>query len=218
MVEVMLTTAMISVVVGSMAMVYSYTVARTSHAVAATAVSDEIQKLSDELDAVISQASSASVVTFGGNTGLRCTMPATQVDTNGDGNVDAYQPATMTGGSPTWGKGKRIWFYTADSTGDFTRPGPIVWRAERNDDLLPTAANADRAFAYYGSSSVTPRFGLIDQLSWVSNATDKSVTYTIRASSLTRAQRASASAYSSEKNVSETLTLTKNVFLRNWRQ
>jgi type II secretory pathway pseudopilin PulG len=217
-VEVLLTVGISSLIVGSMALVYGYTMVRTSYAIATTSVSQQVQTLSSEIDSVISQASSTTIITTGGNTGLKCTMPATQVDLDADGILDAYQPTSILGGAPIWGKGKRIWFYTADSTGDFLRPGSVVWRAERSDDLFPTTTTADKSFAYYAGSTTNRRFSLIDQITWVNNTNDKYVTYTLRASTLTRAERSSPTAYGGEKNVAQTLTLTKNVFLRNWRQ
>jgi Tfp pilus assembly protein PilV len=212
-IETMLAASLTSVVVATMALAYHYAAVRTSQALATSSVSNQVQSLMGEIDATISKASSVTIVTTGGNTGIRCTMPASL-----DTTLNAYTPATVTGGSPTWGKGKRVWFYTADASGAFTSPGTIVWRAERNDDLTPTAANADASFAYQGGTGGKVRYSLVDGLTWSYDSTNKYVTYTIKASTLTRAERSSPTAYTSETNSSRTLQVTKNVFLRNWRQ
>jgi hypothetical protein len=215
--EVCMASAISLIVVGTMAATYNFAVARTAHAFAVGSTTSQIQAFSREVDAVIAQASSVQVVVSGGSVGLRCTMPATPADVDMDGRTDAYLPTDTPGGSPVWGKGKRVWFYMANSTGNFLSPGPILWKAERNDDVFPLGINTIKDFTYV-SNSTLQRFSLIDSITWSASTTDKTVTYTVKANALTRSDTKSATSYTTDGSKAQTLALTKTVFFNNWRQ
>lgn len=216
-IELVIASAITTITVGSMAMVYHFAAIRTSSAFATGTVTSQVQTLASEIDKTIMDSSGSAVVTAFGNTGLKCTLPQTEVDTDADGKKDTYQPATLNAGAPTWGKGKRVWFYMANATGNFSAPGTILWKAERNDDLYPTGADADKTFTFNGGAG-TQRFSLVDQVSFSTSSADKTATYTVRASALMRADRSSATAYTTEKNMAQTVTVSKTVFMENFRQ
>ncbi|MFY9234519.1 MAG: prepilin-type N-terminal cleavage/methylation domain-containing protein [Fimbriimonadaceae bacterium] len=216
-VEVLLTSIISAITVGSMAMVYNFSATRTAMAFANNSATIQMQTLSRELDDTISRATSSTVITVGGSVGLKSVMPATEADTDGDGTNDSYSPVSMAGGAPKWGTGKRVWFYMSNATGNFLTPGTILWKAERNDDAYPTGANTDASFTYISGSSI-PRFGLIDTITWATNATDKTVTYTVRANSLARGDRKSATAYTTDSARAQVVNLTRTVLNENWRQ
>ena len=217
MVEVLLACSITVVLVGAIASVYSFTASRASHALATGAATNQVQRLALNLDKYISQAQSASVITVGASSGLKCTMPELGTDTDADGAPDVFDPKGMAGGQPNWSRGKRIWFYLANSSGDFMQPGPILWMAVKSDDTIPTGASTIRSFTYLPGGTVL-RYGLLDSITWMANATAKTASYTARASALARADRKSATAYTTEKNIAQTVTLSRTVFCDNWRQ
>lgn len=216
-VEVLLASTISVVTVGTMAVVYNFAMTRTSHAFATGSTVSQMQTFSREVDKVISEATSATVVTVSGRPALKCTMPASPADSNGDGTNDTYLPISVLGGSPRWGSGKRIWFYMASSSGVPGTAGSYIWRAERNDDLVPIAANTVRDFTYVPGSTIQ-RFGLLDTITWVTNPTDKTVSYTLAANSLTRSDSKSATAYTTDSAKAQVVQLARTVFTYNWRQ
>jgi hypothetical protein len=217
MVEVLLACSITVVLVGAIATVYSFSASRASHAFATGSATNQVQRLALELDKYIGQAQSASVVTVGASTGLKCIMPELGTDTDNDGAPDVFEPKTMTGGAPNWSRGKRIWFYLSNASGDFMQAGPILWMAVRSDDLIPTGANTIRSFTYLPGGTIL-RFGLLDSITWTANATAKTASFTAKASALARADRKSATAYTTEKSVAQTITLSRTIFCENWRQ
>src|SRR5438876_10776433 len=92
MVEVLMASMLTVVVVGGLAYVF-HVAARTAANVSANVTATyEAQQLSNESSRVIRNSVSCAVVTSAGNTGLRCTMPASGTDTDMDGYADTYTP------------------------------------------------------------------------------------------------------------------------------
>lgn len=211
-VELMITCAITAILIGSTASIYMFTANRTAQALATVTTSSQMQMLSKSIDETVAKATHVQVVSVAGNIGLKCIMPASGTDTDADAFSDLFEPTSATAGQVRWGKGTRVWFYLANATGNFMQPGPIVWRAERNDDLIPTSLNVDRSFTYFQDTGLL-RYSLLDSITWSVNATDKTVTYTLKASSLARADRRSSTAYTTEKESSRTITLSRTT---NW--
>lgn len=216
-VELLLTTSLSAMVVGSVASVYLFAATRGAHTMATGATVYQAQGTARLIDRVISNATKASIVTSGSSTGLKCQMPDNSIDNDGDGIYDDFRPSKFTGANARWGKnGVRVWIYMADSTGDFLRPGSILWMAKRADDLYPTSADKTQAFAYY-SDTASIKNNLIDSITWVANA-NGTITYTLNFSALTRADRRSPLAGTTDKTVSRTAGLTRTVMPRNTLQ
>jgi hypothetical protein len=211
-VEVLLTCVVSVILIGATATVYTFTATRTAHALATVSTSSQMQELCQRIDETVAKAISVQVVTVGSIKGLKCTMPATGIDSDSDSYLDVYKPTSATGGSLRWGKGKRVWFYMSNSTGNFGTAGAVLWRAERTDDAFPTTADADTSFAYKPGNTVV-RYPLLESITWAADGTDKTVSYTLVATSLIRADRKASAAFTTEKETSRTVTLKRTT---NW--
>jgi hypothetical protein len=193
---------------------YGYTMERLAHATADFAASDDAFLSSNDIGTVIKNSYSSSTVTLNGVTGLKCIMPSTGTDKDGDGHLDSWTLAAVSRrGYEKISLGKRVWFYLGDSTGTFGTSGTILWKAERSDDLNPTGSDAITKYSYLTSTRL--RYPLISSLSFSVNSAAQTVTYTVVAGSLTRAERTPGTEAS---NQSYTHTETRTAFWRYWRK
>ena len=211
-IDVVLATAITAILCGAMTSLYLFSSTRSAHAITTDAATNQAQQVSDFMDKVISDSVSATVVTSGAQTGLKCTLPANGTDTNGDGIPDQFTPVSITNGVVKWGTGTRVWFYMSNTTGNFTSVGTILTMAIRNDDLLPTGVQRNAAFTFYYDSG-KPRWNLVDSVTWAANATNGTAGYTIKTSSLVRSDSAATSAYTTDKAVSRTANISRTVDL-----
>lgn len=216
-VEVVLASALTVVVVGTLASVYSLATRQAARAVASINGTRQAQILATEIAKTVSNSVYCAVITSGGNTGLRCTMPQNGTDKDGDGYLDEYTPYIVSKrGIEKFGRGKRVWYYFSDSTGNFTNTGTVLWRAQRNDDLLPTTTDKDSAWAfYYGTSN--SRWKLIESINFSVDANAKTTTFTIIGSQKTGAERTATNSDVTMRAGYRT-TLSRTSFWRNWRK
>ena len=217
-VEVLLATLLTAIIVGTLTSLYVFVVNRAAHAAADVSTTHQVQALSGILKRNISSAVSCEVVTAGGNTGLKCIMPVDGVDKDTDGYFDSYSPNGVSRrGIAKFGSGKRIWFYFADTTGNFAVPGKLLWKAVRTDDALPTAADVDNAFTYYyGSGKET--WNLIESVTFVTDSSRGITSYSINSSSLTRTDMRKSDAVSITDADSYTADLSRTIYWRHWRK
>lgn len=218
-VELLFVTAITAIIVASLGGLFVFVGARAAQTMSKNGVLLQSQALSEELDATFSQAQSCKVVAIRtGVNAIKCVLPTTGVDDTGDGVIDRYA-AEWIGptGREGYGMGKRVWFYMSDSGGlaaNARTSGGVLWRAWRTDDSPPTVTDIDRNFAYYYDRSVN-KWNLIDRVDWTVNA-NGTITYTIVANKLRRAERQAGAGDSSAEQ--ENFRMTRTVLCKNWRK
>lgn len=192
------------VILGAVASLYLFTVQQCGQATAAVGPTQQANGAMDAIRSTVRESMDCTIVSAGGTSGLRCTLPANALDTDGDGVNDAWMPTKFSSsGKASYTKGLRVWYYLGSSTGAFT-PGTTLWRATRTDDANPTAANADQAWSlYYGGKS---RYPLIDTLAFSVSATTALATVTITASASARKPEGSGATATAQDKQSASLT------------
>ncbi|HLK15781.1 MAG TPA: hypothetical protein VKT78_13340, partial [Fimbriimonadaceae bacterium] len=154
MVEMMLAVSMTAVIVGTVTLLYAYTIERMGCGVADATTQREAAYGLDVIDATINKAQSCASVSVSGNVALKCTMPANCSDLNGDGILDSCTPDAINRRSQErWGNGYRVWFYLSDTTANSATPGSVLWMAKRTDDGVPTQADTVKSFTYFPGNS-----------------------------------------------------------------
>jgi Tfp pilus assembly protein PilV len=215
-IEVLLAAVLTAVVLGALTSVYSFAARTASNAAASANATRQAQMLGNEIAKVVRNAVQCDVIVGSGNTGLRCTMPANGVDVDGDGYLDTYSPQRISKrGLEKWGKGNRVWFYMANSTGDFSKPGTIVWRAQRIDDSPPTSSDCDSKWAYYYGSSKL-RWDITEALTFSVDSANQLTSFSVTCSQLARADRMAKTSDVNSGSGYRT-TLSRTIFWRNWR-
>ena len=213
-IEMALVLALTALIIGVLTVLYGFTMERLGHATADFAASDDAFLAANDIGTIVKNAYSCTTVTLNGVTGLKCTMPANGSDKDDDGYLDSWTLASVSRrGYEKVTAGKRDWFYLGDSTGAFGTTGTILWKAERSDDLNPTSSDAIQKYAYLTSTRL--RYPLISSVTFSVNSSTQTVSYTLVAGSLTRAERTPGSESSS---MSYTHTETRTAFWRNWRK
>jgi type II secretory pathway pseudopilin PulG len=218
MVELLFVVALTSLVLGATVGLYGFTMTRLAQGAARFSTEDQARKILDEIEAVVRDSSSVTLVSSGGQTGLRCTLAqASHRPANVKGSADARVSKTADPVGVTrraWdkhGSGRRVWFYTAGATGDFGTAGTHVWRAERNDDGNPTAADVVSGWSnYYGSTS--KRFPLVTAITFSVDLNNRTATATVTARSLWRDERSGNAA---DKD-SQSFTESRTIVWRHW--
>lgn len=211
-VEVILAATIGLAIFGLSAMFYSFTVTRSTHAMSTAAVLTEGDRLLQSVRKTVEAAHSVSSATFSMKSGLKCVMPLDGSDTDADGRLDTYRPYAISSGKPRYRAGKRVWFYFSDSTGDFSRNGPILFRAERFDDSMPTTFDVDKSWSYYYGRVGHRNYNLIGDLKWTVDSTGGVVTLTLDVSKALRGDLIADSAVSGRQ-----LRIQRKAFWRNWR-
>lgn len=213
-VEMTLVLALTALVVGVMTVLYGFTMERLAHATADFAATDDAFLAANDIGKLVAGANSCVAVTAGTITGLKCTMPATGTDKDGDGHLDSWALGNVSRrGLEEVRLGKRDWFYLSDSTGAFGTPGTILWKAERSDDLNPTTSDAISKYANLTRTQL--RYPFISNVTFTVNSAAQTVTYTVTAGSLIRAARTPGAEAS---NVSYTHVETRTSFWKYWRK
>jgi len=211
----MLVAVLTGLIVGAVGGMFVFAASRSAHAMANEAVLEQTTTVLYQLEKTISQATTCSSVSLGGGNGLKCVMPQNGTDFDGDGYMDSFTPYHDSRRSTEeWGEGQRVWFYNSDSTGNPSNQGVYVWRAKRTDDNNPTTSDADPTWTkYYGGSARNPS---ITGFSFTVNSAAHTVSITLIANQLDRAQRSST--LSSDSATSQSITVTRTIYWRNWRQ
>lgn len=187
-IEMTLVLGLTALVIGVMTVLYGFTMERLAHATADFAATDDAFLSANDIGNVVAGANSCSTVTSGGVTGLKCIMPATGSDKDGDGHLDSWTLANVSKrGLEEVTQGKRDWFYLSDSTGAFGVSGTILWKAERSDALNPIASDAISKYANLTSTQL--RYPFISSVTFSVNSAAQTVTYTVTAGSMVRAAR-----------------------------
>ena len=213
----LLASSLTVIIVGVLCSLYLFVSIRLGH-VTATALTlgqaeDALKLIAD----TASEASEVELVSAGDVTAIKMTMPATGVDKDNDGYPDRFIPLGVSKRmSPQWGSGVRIWFYTGNSTGAFPTTGTYFWRAKRNDDANPTAADRDNSSAtYYGGFL---KFQMLNHTLVAVSSTDQTLTFTIdSAAVIGQAENESTNANSSATDVRGE-KVQRVVKWRNWRR
>lgn len=212
-VEVMITTALISIVIGVLVTLYFYAFTRSTRGVTEVAAVLQVQALLDRMDNQIAQACDVQIVTSGPYTALKCTMPQSGTDRDGDGVLDSYTPNSVSRRQiAKYARDKRVWYYMAGATGAFATAGNIFWQAVRSDDSNPTSADAIQSFTYAPGNIY--RWSLLDSVTYAIVAS-KSVTVTARTSTLARKEQA-AGAGVAESGDNYVVTIMRKTCWRNW--
>ena len=213
-IEMTLVLSLTALVIGVLTALYGFSMERLAHATADFAATDDAFLATDAIASTVKDANSCAAVAVNGVTALKCTMPASGTDKDGDGWLDSYNVSTVSRrGYEQVGLGMRRWFYLSDSTGAIGNAGTVLWRAQRSDDLNPTTSDIDHKFAYISGTNL--RYPMITALSFSVNSSNQTVTVTLSAGSLTRAARTPGSEAS---NQSYTVTQTRTAFWRDWRK
>lgn len=211
-VEVILAATIGLAIFGLSAMFYAYTVTRSAHAMSSAAVLTEGDRLLLSVKKTVESAHSVSSASYAMKSGLKCVMPLDGSDTDGDGRLDAWSPYKIAAGKPRYRPGKRVWFYFSDTTGDFTRDGPILYRAERFDDSVPTSLDVDKNWTFYYGKVGHRSYNLIGDFKWTVDSTGGVVTLTI---DLSKALRGDIKA--DDTNSGRQVRIQRKAYWRNWR-
>lgn len=230
-IEATLTMALSAMVIGVMATLYAFASARSAHAVANQAGTYQASKLLDEIQKIVHASTVCSAATIGSANAIKCTLPTQGIDRRGKDCTDKFnsngsapcesdppsrfrpQHASRRG-AEEWGANQRVWFYLSNASGTPGTAGTYVWRARRNDDLTPTSSNIDSSWAaYYATGPVA--FNLISLFTLSVNAANQSVTVSVRAGSVIGAKRI---ATTQESAISDSITASRTIYWRNWRQ
>src|SRR2546423_251599 len=111
-IEMALALSLTALIIGVLTVLYGFTMERLAHATADFAASDDAFLASNDIGTVIRNANTCTTVTSGSVTGLKCTMPSTGTDKDGDGHLDSWTlTAVSRRGYEKVTLGKRIWFY-----------------------------------------------------------------------------------------------------------
>lgn len=178
-----------AMVLGVMATLYGFAMSRLGHATATFVTTSDAVWAADVVEATIRDSHTCSMVSVSGKPTLKCTLPVAETDRDNDGFADRYTPVGVTRrGWEKWGStGKRIWFYQASDSGTPGTSGTYLFRAQRSDDTTPSTSDIDREFTFDHGTKV--RRPLISGFSATVNASNRTVTFTISTSSLTRDER-----------------------------
>lgn len=212
--ELLITTALMALVIGTLSSLYFFAIDRTTRGLTETAALLQAQELLDRMEHVVAQATDCSVQTNAGQIGLKCRMPLSGTDKDGDGILDTYTPNSVSRRQiAKYTQGLRVWFYQADATGNFGVAGTIVYQAARNDDVYPVGANTKAGFTNTGGNMY--RWNLVDSVTYTVDTPPESATITVRTSSLTRRGTA-AGATTAETRDNYVVNLSRQVCWRNW--
>ncbi len=207
-VETLLASTLSVFVVGALVGVYGFVTTRTMHTFSRTSVELQAQMLARELALHCSEATKCEAVPGPTSTALKCTIPAIVIDVNNDGELDECRPNKIRALSyEQYDPGQRVWFYFSDATGDFSRPGTVLHKAIRMDDAAPTASDSVAQWRTYPGGSLG-RWSLVTTLQVSVDTTWKLATFTVKASSLNRAERVPAGGTPDTEKYDHTITRT----------
>src|SRR6185503_10292370 len=107
----------ISIVLGVTISLYVFSMTRLAQGTSRFATEDQARKLLDEIEAVVRDSISVSVVTSGSNQGIKCVLAqqskksATVLSTDSKVSGSADPIGVTKRGYDKHGSGKRVWFY-----------------------------------------------------------------------------------------------------------
>lgn len=219
--ELLLTLTLTALLAGTLVSLYVFVATRAAHGVAENNVLMQVRSVTNDISRTIANSVRCDLVTVGGKTALKCTMPEQEGETDARGNVVDYIPKSLGPRAiEQWGVGKRIWFYQADSTGVLGTDGTILWKAVRADDATPSSSDVDRTWTYYYDGTAY-RWNLITSVTFAINAPARrasvTVTGSVRARGLDEIGNPSA-LDPIERAQTYTLTMSRDAFWMRWRK
>ncbi len=215
MVEVALASVLTGIVVSAAVGVYGFVVVRMGHAFARAEAVRQATAVAQDIEATVQSATLCELVPSGKYVYLKCTLPKTVYDRQTDGTADAYDlDSVTTYRKASYSSGNRVW-YVLGRLGGVLPKSALVGidpnKAVRTDDSVPSASDIDMNWSrYYGSSN--NKFHLLTEIVFKVDATKKTVTYTVSASSTAGRNRTVSDATSSE---SYSYSVTRVVCWRN---
>jgi prepilin-type N-terminal cleavage/methylation domain-containing protein len=218
-VEVLMSSILASLIVAATGGLMVFASKRAQHAYSENAVVTQVMQLSNELQSTISQSVGCTTQTNSFGTALKCTMPATGVDTDQDGKLDTWSASGVSSaGTEKYKTGIRVWYYWANGTADYTSTStatkPQFFKAYRNDDASPTSADIDTRFSRLYATTGT-RWNLVDTLSFSVSPTTGLINYTITASKLISQERGAGGVSSEDER---DFRLSRSVMCQEWRK
>lgn len=214
-VEVMLATVLSVILIGALVLVYGFVVLQSSRAFASASVLNQAELAATEIGDYVRNSKRCSIVQSGTKQALVCLMPLKSVDKNNDGRGDEFDPDKVAGLSiPEYGDGQRVWFYLGDPAKDFGAEGTILCKAIRNDDAVATSTDVLKSWSFYYDRTVS-RWNLISGFTFSVDPSAATTTFTIRASTLARAERQPDVSTPNMDRYDHTITRT--IHWRYWR-
>jgi hypothetical protein len=212
--ELLIVVALNAVALGAISALYTYSVYQVGHAVATVAATDQVSKAMDDICTTVEQSVLCTIGTNNGVDALECYLPKQAVDDNSDGVPDRFDPVSIDqAGRPLYERGKITSYYFSNSAGTFGTPGTYLWRATRN--AAGDTPTPQPTWALYYGNAAKPRYHLINFFQVVVDERNRSVTVTLEASSLDRADRAASG--TTANNRKQVLRLSRTVYWRNGR-
>ncbi|MEQ1822839.1 MAG: prepilin-type N-terminal cleavage/methylation domain-containing protein [Fimbriimonadaceae bacterium] len=218
-VELVIVTAMTSLLIGILGYVYVWVSGKSAQAYAQQAVISQASRITDDMEKTISNAVSCTPLVNLFGSSMSCTMPENGIDTNGDGVDDKWAPKLIgpRGQAKYGASGKRVWYYFSDSTGSYlavpSAAQRYVFRAVRTDSALPTLANADNTFR--NSPGGGFKWNLVSSVTFTADAPKKLITVKVKCANLAYGMNRRAETASS---LSREFELERTVFTQNWRK
>lgn len=217
-IELLLAVALTGMVLGVTVATYAFTVTRLAQTTARFTSTDQVRKVLDEVEDVVRDSVSVTVVSTAQNPGLKCILAA---DSKKAADAAASRLlasdrlanpiAVSKRGFERHGSGKRVWFYMGDASGNFGTAGSYLWRAERNDDSNPTAADRVLGWSNYYASGGS-RFPVLAGFTFSLDAVNRNVSMTAIGRSLWRDERTGTGS----DGDSQTFTESRTVSWRHW--
>ncbi len=166
--------ALTAVIIGAATALYSFIAIRTADSISRFSTLQACQTLTTAIGLATSNATSVTTRSLSGVTALVCTVPDKGVDRGTDGLFDYYWPtATTKLLRETYGTGKRIWFYPANSTGTPGTTGNYWFMAIRNDTSAPTLSDVNSSWSFWNTGQ--PRVQIIGTVTFAPVSSSKLV-------------------------------------------
>lgn len=219
--ELLLTLTLTAILAGTLTSLYVFVATRAAHGVVENNLLMQVRSVTNDIAHTIANSVRCELVSVGGKTALKCTMPEQELSTDARGNVAEYTPKSLSPrGIEQWGVGKRIWFYQADATGTLGTAGTIVWKATRSDDSMPGTTDLAREWSHYYGGELS-RWNLITSVSFTVDAASRRASVTVTGA--VRANRADEKGDPTaidpfERAQTYTLTMSRDAFWLRWRQ
>lgn len=179
--EVMVAAAVGSVLLGSSTTLYVLLAQRTTADTAANLALAQATQLADEITEVIDKAVIVNIATASGRQYAIATLPNGGADADGDGVMDAFSPnAVSPEGLLSYANGQIIAFHWSNS-GQMTEAaglnsGSHFWRS-----FSPPAGGATSADTTFSRTNGTPRWNLVESVTWVNDLASRATTFTVTA-------------------------------------
>ena len=212
-VELLITMILTVIVMTTGVTLYSFVAIRSGEAVSQYNNLQISNELLDAMDEAITDASSCQLVTLNDVPALKCSLPDTGKDPDGDGILDSYDITKVNKlMGDVHSPGKRVWLYSSEAPGNPTAKGYYWFRAYRNDDVTITSADIDNRWSYRTAGNPRRYYPGVVTLSI--NQADKSVTVTMTPDSSIDQERQTAGFVGTKTRAWTGSTLSRTFFWR----